>query len=75
MELVGGNILNDHLIVKVNYLHVSGMGGQLEFFGLWLDAEYGKGRCAPSCTSYQSPQLSKEEHFKYEHLEVMLKNL
>ena len=46
------------------------MGGQLEFFGLWLDAEYGQGRCAPSCTSYQSPQLSKEEHFKYEHLEV-----
>ena len=56
----------------MKFLHVSGMGGQLEFFGLWLDAEYGQGRCAPSCTSYQSPQLSKEEHFKYEHLEVML---
>jgi len=47
-----------------------GMGGQLEFFGMWLDSEFGQGRCAPSCTSYQSPQLSKEEHFKYEHIEV-----
>ena len=53
-----------------SFVYLSGMGGQLEFFGLWLDAEYGHGRCAPSCTSYQSPQLSKEEHFTYEHLEV-----
>ena len=47
-----------------------GMGGQLDFFGLWLDSEYGHGRCAPSCSSYASPQLSKEECFQYTHLEV-----
>ena len=46
------------------------MGGQLEFFGLWIDAEYGKARCAPSCSSYQSPQLSEKEYFHYDHLEV-----
>eukprot|EP00095_Tigriopus_kingsejongensis_P010338 maker-scaffold525_size146620-snap-gene-0.13 protein:Tk10338 transcript:maker-scaffold525_size146620-snap-gene-0.13-mRNA-1 annotation:"tld domain-containing protein kiaa1609 homolog" len=47
-----------------------GMGGQMDFFGLWIDSEYGKGRCAPSCSSYSSPQLSKEEHFHIDHLEV-----
>lgn len=47
-----------------------GMGGQFDFFGLWIDSEYGKGRCAPSCSSYTSPQLSKEEHFEIEHMEV-----
>jgi len=47
-----------------------GMGGQLEYFGLWIDAEYGKARCAPSCSSYQSPQLSEKEYFHYDHLEV-----
>ena len=46
------------------------MGGQLEYFGLWIDAEYGKARCAPSCSSYQSPQLSEKEYFHYDHLEV-----
>ncbi len=46
------------------------MGGQLDYFGLWLDSDYGRGRCAPSCTSYQSPQLSKEEKFVFEHIEV-----
>lgn len=46
------------------------MGGQFDFFGLWIDSEYGKGRCAPSCSSYTSPQLSKEEHFEIEHMEV-----
>ena len=47
-----------------------GMGGQLEFFGLWLDAEYGKGKCAPSCSSFASPQLSRNEDFTYHHVEV-----
>ncbi len=47
-----------------------GMGGQLEYCGLWIDAEYGKARCAPTCSSYQSPQLSEKEYFKFDHLEV-----
>ena len=47
-----------------------GMGGQLEFFGLWLDAEFGKGKCAPSCSSFAAPRLSKDENFTYHHLEV-----
>ena len=47
-----------------------GMGGQIDFFGLWIDSEYGKARCAPSCSSFASPQLSKEEYFHFDHLEV-----
>ena len=47
-----------------------GMGGQLDYFGLWIDSEYGKARCAPSCSSYSSPQLSESEYFHYDHLEV-----
>ena len=47
-----------------------GMGGQLEYFGLWLDAEYGNGKCAPSCSSFSAPKLSKNENFIYHHMEV-----
>ena len=47
-----------------------GMGGQLEFFGLWLDAEFGKGKCAQSCSSFAIPRLSKDENFTYHQLEV-----
>ena len=47
-----------------------GMGGQLEYFALWLDAEYGKGKCVKSCSSFASPQLSHNEDFTYHHVEV-----
>ena len=48
-----------------------GMGGQIDFFGLWLDGEdFGKARCTPTCSSYASPQLSKEEFFHFDHVEV-----
>lgn len=47
-----------------------GMGGQLQYFGLWLDAEYGKGKCAPSCTTYNSPQLSSSPEFLIDRVEV-----
>ncbi|GAB6030576.1 hypothetical protein CHUAL_007438 [Chamberlinius hualienensis] len=47
-----------------------GMGGQLEYFGLWLDSEYGKGHCSKSCTTYHSPQLSSTEEFSFHDVEV-----
>ena len=46
------------------------MGGQLEYFGLWLSAEYGDGSCSKSCTTYSCPQLTTKECFKIDHLEV-----
>ena len=33
----------------------------------WLNLNF---RCAPSCTTYASPQLSKEEFFHFNHVEV-----
>lgn len=47
-----------------------GIGGKLEFFGLWLSSEFGGGRAAPSCTTYACPQLSEREEFAIHHLEV-----
>ena len=47
-----------------------GIGGKLEYFGLWLDYEFGKGKCSPTCTSFSSPQLSSKEHFNIHTLEV-----
>jgi len=49
-----------------------GMGGQLNYFGFWLDDDFGSGhsRGQPSCTTYGSPQLSAEEEFKLDKLEV-----
>ncbi|XP_036391394.1 MTOR-associated protein MEAK7 [Megalops cyprinoides] len=49
-----------------------GMGGQLGYFGLWLDSDFGRGhsRARPKCTTYGSPQLSGEEEFVLDALEV-----
>ncbi|XP_060693589.1 MTOR-associated protein MEAK7 [Hemiscyllium ocellatum] len=49
-----------------------GMGGQLYYFGLWIDSNYGEGhsKAKPKCTTYNSPQLSAHEHFVIDTLEV-----
>ena len=46
------------------------MGGTLEYFGLWIDGEFGKGKCSPSCTTFNCPQLSTNQEFTINHLEV-----
>ncbi|CAD5117440.1 DgyrCDS6208 [Dimorphilus gyrociliatus] len=49
-----------------------GMGGQLKYFGLWLDSDFGKGhsKAKPSSTTFKSPQLSAEDEFEIDILEV-----
>ncbi|XP_027060101.1 TLD domain-containing protein 1-like isoform X1 [Pocillopora damicornis] len=49
-----------------------GMGGQLNYFGFWLNEDFGSGhsRGQPSCTTYGSPVLSAEEEFKLDRLEA-----
>ncbi|XP_021112262.1 TLD domain-containing protein 1 isoform X1 [Heterocephalus glaber] len=49
-----------------------GMGGQHSYFGLWVDADFGNGhsKAKPTCTTYDSPQLSAEEDFRFEKMEV-----
>jgi len=38
-----------------------GMGGQLEYFGYWLDSDFGLIKTAPSCSTFHSPQLGVQE--------------
>lgn len=49
-----------------------GMGGQHNYFGLWLDCDFGRGhsRARPKCTTYGSPQLSADENFTLDTVEV-----
>lgn len=49
-----------------------GMGGQHGYFGLWVDVDFGKGhsKAKPKCTTYNSPQLSAQENFSFEKMEV-----
>uniref|UniRef100_T1DKR0 MTOR-associated protein MEAK7 n=1 Tax=Crotalus horridus TaxID=35024 RepID=T1DKR0_CROHD len=49
-----------------------GMGGQHEYFGLWVDSNYGQGhsKAKPRCTTYNSPQLSAKENFLLDSMEV-----
>ena len=49
-----------------------GMGGQFDYFGFWLSADFGKGhsRAKPKCTTYASKQLSMNEDFSIHTLEV-----
>lgn len=51
---------------------LQGMGGQHDYFGLWVDSDYGKGhsKAKPRCTTYNSPQLSAKENFTLDALEV-----
>lgn len=49
---------------------LQGMGGQLNYFGFWIDAEYGKGKCSPSCTTYTYRQLSAKTDFLIDSIEV-----
>ena len=48
------------------------MGGQFDYFGLWINQEFGEGhsRARPKCTTYDSPQLSSKEDFTIETVEV-----
>ena len=48
------------------------MGGQLEYFGLWIDSEFGAGqsKAEPTCITYNSPQLSAKPSFNINKLEV-----
>ena len=48
------------------------MGGQHGYFGLWLDSNFGSGhsRARPKCTTYGSPQLSGQEDFSLDSMEV-----
>ncbi|KAM7059060.1 MTOR-associated protein MEAK7 isoform 2-T2 [Molossus nigricans] len=49
-----------------------GMGGQHDYFGLWVDVDFGRGhsKAKPTCTTYNSPQLSAQEDFRFEKMEV-----
>lgn len=48
------------------------MGGQMNYYGLWLDDDFGTGhsRGQPSCTTYGSPPLAAQEDFKIDKLEA-----
>lgn len=47
------------------------MGGQHDYWGLWLDSEYGKGETSTSCTTFADyHQISHSKDFAYRHLEV-----
>uniref|UniRef100_A0A1A7YDI7 MTOR-associated protein MEAK7 n=2 Tax=Iconisemion striatum TaxID=60296 RepID=A0A1A7YDI7_9TELE len=61
--------LNQHQQTMPNGL---GMGGQHDYFGLWLDSDFGRGhsRARPKCTTFGSPQLSGDEDFTLDSVEV-----
>ncbi|XP_050431130.1 MTOR-associated protein MEAK7-like [Adelges cooleyi] len=48
-----------------------GMGGQMGYWGLWLDSEYGKGQCNVSCSTFADFSMpTKEKDFVISSLEV-----
>lgn len=51
-----------------------GFGGQLRYFGLWIDASFEFGQCKaePLSTTYNSPRMNKNPSgkFKVAHIEV-----
>ncbi|TPX64319.1 hypothetical protein SpCBS45565_g05961 [Spizellomyces sp. 'palustris'] len=51
-----------------------GFGGQLNYFGLWIDASFesGHSKAEPKSTTYDSPRLSKQEEFTIDFVEAWL---
>ncbi|CAO3649367.1 unnamed protein product [Cunninghamella blakesleeana] len=51
-----------------------GMGGQFEYSGLWINADFihGHSRGGPYCSTYQSPQLTNMDQFEIDEVEVWL---
>lgn len=49
-----------------------GMGGQFDYFGLWLSSDFGEGhsKAEPKCSTYGSSQLSARTQFSFSDLEV-----
>lgn len=47
------------------------MGGQFNYWGFWLDCEYGIGQSSETCTTFKDyNQLSKRKDFRIRNLEV-----
>ena len=48
------------------------MGGQIDYFGLWISAQFGRGhsKARPKCSTYDSPCLASSEEFKIDLIEV-----
>lgn len=47
------------------------MGGQHNYWGIWLDSDYGNGECSESCTTFRNyTQLSAKKNFTIRNLEV-----
>jgi hypothetical protein len=48
-----------------------GMGGQFDYCGLWLNADFSHGhsKAGPLCTTYMSPRLSSQEEFIIDQVE------
>lgn len=75
MRVMPATQINDHYQYLNLYTKTMpnglGMGGQFDYWGLWLDEEYGKGSCSESCTTYKSYfQLSANKEFKIRNIEV-----
>ena len=54
----------------MNFLQA--MGGQHNYFGLWLSTEFGKGqsKAKPTSTTFGNPQLSAKEDFLVDVVEA-----
>ncbi|KAG2184375.1 hypothetical protein INT43_000284 [Umbelopsis isabellina] len=51
-----------------------GMGGQFDYCGLWLDADFSHGhsKAGPLCSTYSSPRLTSKEEFTIDMVEAWL---
>lgn len=60
-------------IIYIIYLFniLQGMGGQIGFWGVWLDVNFGKGRCETFCSTFKNYHCpSKFSDFTFEILEA-----
>lgn len=75
LNLCTGSGHNNNFMYMNNGQHTLpngiGMGGQMDYWGLWIDSEYGIGKSSISCSTYSDyTMLSATKDFKIDSLEV-----
>lgn len=76
MAVYVGSGINDHYMYANQGMKTLccgiGMGGQRDYFALWIDANFGFGhsKARPRNTTFDCPRLSHDEEFSFTALEV-----
>lgn len=65
------HMISSIYLIETESTYLQGMGGQHNFWGLFISSSFGEGECSESCTTYKNyKQLCNTKKFKIVKLEA-----